>query len=328
MKKIVTLITTLILVFCLFGCSKVKTSLFTASNFLDTPSNHSISSVNETLTYKVSYKQAENENTLVISIDSEKSTYTTVLTNTTYNEKACYLLETSLNIVGEIDNAGQKTALNDNITTKCYFLGVENALSPLYSERTVKSNSIVRTSAVNATTHTYEVGFYDYNVKTVYENNTAKVSLTVNEKPASDDNFVSYENHEFSNIDNKIAYVDNELLLFAPRAMTLTNATSKSFYTIDAVSVKNHKMALSSIASEPTKTIAPDNYFNGIEKVLDVLCYGVAFSIDSNASGSSIVAYYADANNKNERARMIMAETSASYGLGTYTYSIIQAKNA
>ncbi len=328
MKKIVTLLTTLVLIFSLFGCSKVKVSLFTASNFLDTPSNHSISSVNETLTYAVSYKQAENENTLVISLDSDKSTYTTVLTNTTYNETACYLLETSLNMVGEIDNAGQKTALNDTITTKCYFLGVENALRPLYSERTVKSNSIVRTSAVNATTHTYEVNYYDYDIKTTYQDNNAKVSLTVNQKPDSDENFVSYENHEFSNVDNGSAYVDNELLLFAPRAMTLTNATSKSFYTIDAVSVKNHKMALTSITEEPTKTITPSNYFNGIEKVLEVLCYGVTFKINSNASGSSIVAYYADANNKSERARMIMAETSASYGLGTYTYSIIQAQNA
>lgn len=328
MKKIVTLLTTLILVFCLFGCSKVKVSLFTASNFLDTPSNHSVSTVNETLTYAVSYKQAENEKTLVISIDSAKSSYTTVLTNSSYNEKACYLLETSLVMVGEIDNAGQKTALNDVITTKCYFLGVENALSPLYSERTVKSNSVVRTTPINATEHTYEVHYYDYDIKTVYEDNNAKVSLTVNQKPESDENFVSYENHEFSDIDNGSAYVDNEILLFAPRAMTLTSVTNKSFYTIDAVSVKNHKMTLTSKTEEPTKTIVPSNYFNGIEKVLEVLCYGVTFKINSNASGSPIVAYYADANNKNERARMIMAETSASYGLGTYTYSIIQAKNA
>lgn len=60
MKKILALITTSVLLLCVFGCAKAKTSIYSASYFLDTPQNLSVANVNEKNTYSVSYAQTDS----------------------------------------------------------------------------------------------------------------------------------------------------------------------------------------------------------------------------------------------------------------------------
>jgi hypothetical protein len=327
MKKIFATLLIIAVCFAFVGCSSNSSSIYNGSYWLKNSSNLGVYDVNETNVYAVSYSQSKTDSKLQIKVDNENSSYVTVLTKTTFGEAAteCYLLETTLSIVGEIVNGEETIALNDSISTKCYFLGVDNSLKPLYSERNVKAHSIkLETSGSTESDNTYSVGFYDYALTSTYTSSSAQTSVVVNQKPESDATFVSFENKEYADVFSGTTLIDNELLMFAPRAMNLTSSTSKSFRTIDVVSKTIHKMTLTSVSSEPTKTISLSSYFRNGEKVLSALCYGVSIAINADAAGSAITAYYVETNNSSLRAVMIEANSSAPYSLGTYTYSIAE----
>ena len=317
MKKILSIILTIVAIFALTACQKADASIFNGSYWLSNPSDFGISSISETNVYAVTFTQSDENAKIKINL-SDSSSYTTVLTNTTYDGKECYLLETELKMLGSIDNDGEITAIDDSISAKCYFYGLDEGLTPLYSERTVNAHSIVHSDSEN-----YNVNKYNYTVKSTYSGTSCSADLDVTEKPESDESFVS-STFEYTGLTYG-KYVDNELLLFAPRAMALNSATSKTFTTVDAVAKSKREMIISSVADQPTKNIELSNYLRNKEKIPSVLCYGIKIAINAKYSGSPITAYYANTATKSERASMIEAKTEAAYGLGYYTYTITKA---
>lgn len=314
MRKFTIFATILLACFALCACAPTKSALYGGSYFLQNAQTIGVGEINETLTYSVKYQSTENAK-LIISLDNT-STYTTNLSNTTYNGQNCYLLHTELLINGSIDNEGTTTPLADSIVTNTYFLGVSDNLRPLYSERAVKCCTIKQVGAK------YNVYSYDYKLATTYNDYNATTAVTINAKPETDTRFTESIGKTFKNVANGASFVDNELLLFAPRAINLNSSTYSAFYTLDAISQTNHKMTFKASA-EPTKTLSPVSYYNNGMKVTSVLCNGVQISIDSSAKGSDIIAYYAQKTEQaNERGVMVMATTSAPYNLGTYTYEI------
>ena len=327
MKKIITLLLGITLALTLVGCGNTsQTAIFGGSYFLNNSSNLSVGEVDETNEYSISYVQAESQSNPIITVDSSLSNYKTHLINTVYNETPCYLLETSLQIVGTIKNGEETSNVNDLITTKVYFLGVNENLKPLYSQRNVKAKSIVKLGVNEKNEETFGVYDYDYVLTTTYDGYNSSSQIVVNKKPESDTVFNSKENVKFDNLNKLGAFIDNELMLFAPRAMGLTSSTAKSFITLDVVSNTTHQMTLTSVGEEPTKIIELANYFRNNEKIASgVLTNQVIFSINAQTKGSSTVGFYADFNNKQERACLIKAITQAPYSIGTYTYEIKSA---
>ncbi len=324
MKKIYTILICICLAFALSGCNKsATTSIFGASYFLANSSNHGIGTIDETNVYSISYAQSENAKTLVINVDSNASSYTTHLTNVIFNETPCYLLETTQIIKGSISYNEETTPIDDIITTKCYFLGVNKNLKPLYSERLVKSKSIFRTAVERDGTEVFAIYDYEYKLTTTYTNYNSVSTIEINKKPEEDQVFEATDSLIFDNLNQSSTYIDNELMLFAPRAMGLSSYVNKSFSTLDVVSKTVHSMKLSSHSTESTKQIELSSYFRNNEKIASAIStFGVVFEINAETKGSGITCYYADFNNSQNRACLIKATTTASYNLGTYTYEI------
>lgn len=320
MKKIICGIIITALAFTLCACNASTSAFYSQSYFLEDSRTAGVGTVNETLEYEVAYTQSLEDSSLKISVDSANSSYKTTLTNAVYNEKNCCLLKTELKIAGEMNNNGQITAIDDTVTSECYFLGLDTNLAPLYSKKSVKSHSPFLKS-----TNVYEINYYDYQIETVYADGKATATFKIGEGNKGAYDIADGDVTEYANY-NKSAYIDNELLLFAPRAMNL-KSVGASFYTIDVISKVNRKMKIAN-DSVATESINEKNIFYLNSKgVSDLIVNNTVISIDSNYSGRSIKATYASTDNADCRCVMVKLTQYAFYELGEFNYTLKLANN-
>ncbi len=323
MKKILLIILAVASVFVMTACNNTASSIYVQSYFLEDSRTMGVSDVNETLEYNVAFTQSETASPLKITIDSEKSSYKTVLKNTTYAEKSCYLLTSELKIVGEMKNGETVTQLNDSIVTECYFLGLDNNLRPLFSKRTVKANS---PSLKAGTENEYEINYYEYEYQIKYTDWNAKSTFKLGENNKGEFDIKDGDVTEYQNITNKSYYIDNELLFFAPRAMKL-DSVSASFYTIDPLSKVNRKMKITNDTTA-VESISKDNIFYLNSKVIsEATVNNTVLSIDSSYSGNTIKATYISNQNLQARCAMLTLTQKAFYALGEFTYNLKIANN-
>lgn len=343
MKKILTVGLILISIFVMSGCGQSTAQVFTTTNWLDNTTTKGIDSVNEVNTYKVSLtpkNEGANEN-LSMTIDSTSS-YITTLTNTTfnafyeskdgngeYNKKVldCYLFTTQLNVIGSFKVGEQTKTFNDTITTECYFLGVEANLQPLYSKRIVKTHSPIQTD------DSYKIEYYDYTLETKYLlsndvfGDTAVVSFKIG--AANEGQFSIEEGSKtFNKIHGKTkTYVDNEMLVLAPRATALSSSTAFTFNSIDAICGINRTFKVGALSMPQGNSLSLTEgghryTFDGRVKS-DVLVTPLSISIDSEFPGTPYNVFYANPSAldaKNMRGNLIKIENETLYNMGTIVY--------
>lgn len=320
MKKIICGIVIAALAVTLCACNATASAFYSQSYFLEDARTTGVGTVNETLQYEVSYTHKQEDSSLKISIDSANSSYKTTLTNAVYGDKNCYLLKTELKTVGEMNNNGQITPVNDCVTTECYFLGLNTNLAPLYSKKTVQAHSPFLKN-----TNVYEVRYYDYQIETIYTDDKATATFKIGEGnqgsyDISDGDVTEYPNY------NKTAYIDNEMLLFAPRAMNL-KSVSASFCTIDVLSKVNRKMKIAN-DTVATEAINEKNiFFLNSKGMSDLIVNNTVISIDSNYTGTPIKATYVSTDNAQARCVMLKLTQYAFYELGEFNYTLKLAEN-
>ena len=317
MKKFIVLtLTTILCVALLTGCMATTTaSIFGGSYFLRDYETMGVSNLDETTTYKLSFTKGDNTS---VDFTLENGTYTTHAYTSEYNGVKCYRLDTALSVKGSYAIGGETTPVDDSILTTAYFLGVENALKPLFSERTVKAHSVTTDG------NQYSAEYYDYKLTTVYDDKTATVTFTPDD-PAK----YSLQAGETVYKDVfKNTYFDNETLLFAVRSFKLSTSFSASFDSIDTISKTKRTLSLTAPASSnsasTTKETLTVDLTSGGEKINSVEAYKLNLMISGTFTGSTIELYYSDpeANAKKLGQQLIKMKVSLPSSVGAYTYGI------
>ena len=334
--KVLLISLTLCFVFVFSACSQGVATTLNGSYFLQNAGNVSIiGNIDEENVYSVSFKKAENSGAADVGISLENAegfnVYTTRLKNTTYNGADCYLLETELKTkIGYVLNGEPFGTFENYVKSKVYFLSVSNKLKPLYSETEANANS-----PVTDKNGKYSVVNLNYKFTITYSDNAAIVDFT----KKNGDFGIPEGKREYKISDGY--YFDNTTMLFMPRAVKLTDSSSLSFSSIDAISGINRKMIMRSDANKPSENLvfskdgAEENSTKGeyfINKKKEFLsedkksqvipCRIVNFNVSGTFSGSAIKCWYADVSVEPARARLIKMETIAPYSLGTFTYII------
>ncbi len=206
-KKLSFLVIICSVIFVLSACSSSATVSFDSNWNKDTSIRKISSSINEKMTYTVSYTEPENPSS-DLKIESMTGTYTTQLTSVIPEgkEEYYYKLDTRLDVAVKYNDSDE--VYNDWTETSCIFSNIDRALYPLQSERKVYSHTPTTKSSKTV---------MNYSVKTTYEDGNANV--------ISVDNGVDHPTEEYATIKDitKLGYYtfDNEQLIFALRGFNL-----------------------------------------------------------------------------------------------------------
>ncbi len=312
MKKLLIAITSILLCLALFtGCSTQAGLTLAGSYFLDDSSNLSVGQIDETSVYNVEFTSKENSS---VKLSLTSGTYTTHLFTSTYEGTKCYEYSTVLDTTGTFKIDSKEEPFTDKIETVVYFLGVDNNLKPLYSKRTVKAHSVV------PTTEGYSLEYYEYELETKYENDTATVNFAPNVQASTGHYDLSNGEHKFEKVFEK-PYFDNEMMLISMRAMDLNASYTAKFTTIDALSNIKREMQLTPNAETPSETLEI-SYTNSGEKINKVETFKYGLAISGTFSGSTIILNYAARTQAKEGQRLVKMQVEAPLNMGTFTYTI------
>ncbi len=305
----------------LTGCAAAPTaSIFGGSYFLSDYENLSVGTVNETTVYNVTF--AKNENAK-IAFAVDNGTYTTHVYTSEYNGTRCYRLDTELNIKGAYTIDDQPAPIEDVITTTAYFLGLDNAFKPLYSERRVKAHS----AAYNG--EKYELKYYEYEVSTTYDDEKATVVFAPNTEVSTGKYSLEAGETVYKDVFKK-TYFDNETLLFAIRSFRLSNTFGTTFDSIDAISKTKRTLYIAAAtngnsASNEAQESLDVSFTNGGEKMSKVDTLKFNLAVSGTYTGNVIVLNYSDPSDKKIGQQLIKMQTQMTGGsgaIGTLTYLI------
>ena len=347
MKKLLAIISVLALTFALAACSAAVKSPFSRAGFLSSPSEKSVVAVSERCDYSVRYVPNQSSKiNATYTLDEENSYLTTALSAYTSDGSVgkagdrYYLFETHTYLKGEYDLGGTLAPAENDVTTKVYLTALGDGFTPVFSTRTVKADSLEDTAAGLA------VKRYDFTVKTVYDKaaGSATVSLDA-DFDSGEANYSLLKNGETSatytlSKINFTDYIDNEAILFAPRAMAISSSTSVSFNSIDALSksLNQLRLAYSAVGKKefyvPGQTdeteeeekkgtyVCADDDIGYALYVKSVSTITLSLSVVSTYAGAPQTLTFADSNKANEYMRLIALSVPATYNTGTFEFTI------
>lgn len=323
-KKLSVLFTCLIVITS-SACSTSQTSykLFGGSYWLSDSTVGGVAPVYEKCTYAVEATGSTNNS---ISLYITESNFYTILETTDYNGTACYKFSTNLTIKGRYQYNDQTIEVNDYQRSECYFLGLTDKLTPLYSTKTVSS-----VTPTEGTTVTFTK--IEYTSQCVYDREKDTISVTVTAGEANDKNYdyLAYE-RTFDGY-TSYTFIDNECMLFFPRACKFEEGFSQSFYTLDVLAQKILPMNISVSTSQPTKEVSLSEYVvdgrplateNNLIK-FDV-CYNALIQINSEFSGQALEYSYTTTDNDN-RNRLITFKQQLPASLGSLSFKLKAINN-
>ena len=302
-------------------CASKAASPFNRSGFLEQKNVRTVAPVNEICEYSVSYEKDEKSGYNVdFNVDNEtsrlKTSLSVYLSDGSVGEsgKSYYLFETDLVINGECSINGDKTAFSDSVKTKVYFEGTGAALKPVQSFRSAK------TSALEGDSNDLKLVRYDYDYTVSYDDNNAYVTVTPND---TDQKYAAQGEYTLENVFDG-NYIDNELMLFAPRAMSLDNLLT-SFKTVDALAKTAHDMKLTykengNITFAAKSSVLSENgalFYRTSPKVSTL-----SLEVNSSYSGAAHVLSFAAESEDHEYQRLIKAEYPATFGVGKFVFLI------
>ena len=316
------------------GCSATSADPFTRSGFLSDPSIKSVYPVSETNVYSVTFEENEKSSLGVKYVLNEgESSLKTVLSVvrgdgvTGEKDKDYYLFEVELDVEGVYTIDGVSTPASNRVSSKVYFCGTENSLRPVYSSRSADVVSL------EGSDEKYKLTRYKYETETKYGEKNATVTVTPT--AIGDEKYPAQGEYVIENVFGG-NYVDNELLLFAPRAMDL-DSTSYSqstgaaftvyFNTIDVLAKKSQAMRLA-FSKDETIDFAEDPSMRGyanssfVEPRTSVAVKTLTLSVNSDFAGASQTLSFASSKETNEQQRLISASYPATYNIGTFKFLI------
>lgn len=335
MKKISSLICVLALAFTLAACSAAVRSPYTRAGFMPDSSVKSVENVSERAQYSVKF--VANENSTVGAtytlfsdesfLSTELSVYTSDGSVGKVGEKY-YLFKTHTFIKGEYAINGETIPAENDVETAVYMTGLGEGFSPVFSSRTVKADSLEKGG------NGLEVVKYDFEVSTTYDRAAKTATVDLEAKNLADNAKYSLlkdgetsASYTLSNV-SLTDYIDNEAILFAPRAAALTNSTSLRINSIDALSKSLNNLSL--VFTAAGRKEFKDNSYSrkdadlGLsEYVIDpVSTITLSLSINSTYSGSPRSLTFADPTEAHEYMRLLSMTVPATYNIGTFEFTI------
>ena len=304
---------------------------FSGAYWNSNPQNKGVSAIEEELTYKVTteskpeFSSTEASGGSLSLEISDGSKYTAKLSVDGGN----YVYETTLNISGKYAYDGGEYAVTDDVTyTKTVFKGLENGLMPISAKRIVKNVYPTKAEPTSAADFA-EIG---YEMDIVYG---AKAEITVTPDEKSKDFFSSLA-HTIDDF-KKTTFFDEDEMIFALRAMKLTDGCNFVFGTIDGLSGEYRSIKAEDIATatnegeRPLTPITINNYReNGrlLEKK-NFNAYGVAFKTTGSYVKTFRYVYYAINPTEENTTRQIPVKIYQPmlYGGGRYLcFTLAEAK--
>ena len=332
MKKFIALLSALILSAVVFvGCSATAADPFTRAGFLADPSIKTVHPVSETNVYTVTYEKNEKSSIGVeYAIDADASFLKTELSVAKGDGdkgeagKDYYLFKVELNVSGMYTIDGASAPATNVVSSEVYFCGLENSLKPVFSHRSADVVTLEDRSGKYGLTH------YKYETTTRYGEKTATVTVTPD--PQGDETYAVQGEYTMEKV-FATNYIDNELLLFAPRAMDLdlSQSAQTGFYTtfnsLDVLSKKLNAMRLS-FSKDETIVFADGASTRGYKNTefyeprTSVNVKTLTLSIASKYAGASQTLSFATAKETNEQQRLIAATYPATLNIGTFRFLI------
>lgn len=296
------------------GCSGDKTVAL--DNYWDYNSLTESNAFDETLVYEVTFDAGAGLDLVPYKLDYKNGKYTSTVKNGTQEGKFVYTLTTEFSIDVTYTLREQSVTYTDKVTTQTQFYGVENALRPISSVKTIISHS--PTNGENYA-KVEDCGYaVDQKIETVYEGNKGTCTRTDN---LSED--AAPKTHTFT-LDEKYTYLDNEQLLFAIRGFSpsTTSATIKT-YTPFVSNLQQVKFTFAEVDEEEARKFTISE--NGGEATQKAIPYRTAnISLNEvNPGGTQIAWIAASASDKNTYRNVVLRlETPLSYSFGTLYYNL------
>lgn len=319
-RKTLLFLTCACLIFC-YACAPTKTyNLFSGSYWLKTHEVGQIAPVNETCTYTLSVVGSRASN-IYMKLD-ESSIFTTKLENSTYNGVACYKFSTNLSLKGSYVRGTEETPFNDTQTSECYFLGTNSKFAPLFSTKSVSTT----TPFSRESGYVFATIEYKYDVTYNMEKGEATAKVVCGENTTKGYEVEEYE-RTFEKI-NATAFIDNQMLLFFPRACKFESGFYQTFNTLDVLAQTVHRMRISVNSTAPTSEISlADFSVNGrplatSEKLRKFNTYNVLIQINSNFSGAALEFNYDATDTSDNLNTLVKYAQELPLNLGKLTYTI------
>lgn len=309
MKKFSKILTVLTLIFVVLSLTACSNASLTTSNYLwfSNPSAFK-SNFKETLVYDVSFVNTTNADSTPVKVDGynlevEEGYYTTTLEAKTDKNGNYYVYTTELKLKATYIKPNSSQAFTDTLKTVSRF--TEN-LTPITTTKEYFS----------------EYDNYKYRYEINYEEKKATATLV--ESDIEENNF---KNNTFTfNNYTKGAFIDNDIILLAPRLYNVTNSFFQEFKTIDVLSNKNYDMQFYAylLNQDVDVKVLPGYTLNGQEVGAEGLqCNHVQMVIKDNFAGAPLETYYAQ-DRETHRHRLI--ETFTHFGnIGYLKYKLVSA---
>lgn len=317
MKKLLTLFMSLLLVFSLTGCS--ETYLKVDALFWQNSTQGYDNTFYEELVYDVTCEKTTISNSTAVSNEEvelviNNGSYTVISKSAPEKGTSVVCVQTTLRIDGKyVDKTDNDREMPfvDEITSTCYF--VSNNFKPISSTKNVKANSL------GIESEKYAIFYYEYNYEVNYNGNNANVTFN---EIKDDSNIINADAVKEYKDATKNAYLDNEMLLFAPRGYNLLSNTnfSVSFSSLDVISQTTRGMYFTTMAnnqSNPTLVTV-----NALGQEIETV--KVIFTLTGQFTGTPIECYYASkAGNRN---RLVVCYTEMYGNLGYLKYTLKEIK--
>lgn len=315
---------------CAIACActgnSVSYTLFGGSFWLNSTEIVDVGTVNETCVYDITLTPAEKA-PFTVEYD-EGTALTTKLTNHSENGENYYKFTVEMVVKGKYKFNDTEVPINDNIVSECIFSGLNKQFYPLRSSKTVTSTS------VNYYESSLSFTFFSYKQSVEYGDNKATVKIEPYSELPEELKTEALKNlvYESKTVASENTYdklgspfIDNEIMLFFPRAAELTAGFSARYNTLDVLAKTVRKMSVSVSSEKSDSEIKISNYsFNGTAvKEKSIVCSNTTIGISDSFSGSSQNLYFAKADAKNEnKRRLVQMETQLPYLAGKMVYTL------
>ncbi len=316
MKKLFTLFISIFLIFSLTGCSTTVVKI--DSLYWQGSTQGYDNTYSEELVYKVTCEKTTPSNSTPIS-NSEvelvinNGTYTIYSRSAPEKGNSVILVQTTLSIDGKYVDKVNNTELPfvDEVISTSYF--VANNFKPISASKSVKANSLATLD------DKYVVLYYEYDYQVTYENNNAKVIFN---EIKDDNDIVAVEEVKVYKDVCKNAYLDNEMMLFAPRGYSLLANTdfSVSYKSLDVISQTTRDMYFTTMTNNSSTPTSLTLNACGV----DYDTVKVLFYLKGQFTGTPIECYYA--SKSENRNRLVACYTSMYGNLGYLKYALKEVK--
>lgn len=286
------------------------------------------STVDETLTYKVTHEKGAGLDVIGYTLTYGVGTYVTTLKS----KGNGYVYTTSLTmpVTYQYGNDAAET-LTDTVTSEVVFARSNGELRPVSSTKSVVSHTPNNSVGVDKKCYS----LYDFSIATSYPTEGQASSTITYKKYKEDPNtpgsliedtpVVKSSTFDFG--DEDYSCLDNEQLLLALRAIS-TSTTTGSFKAYNPFVKSMQKIDF----SFQTETSAKFTYkLNEKDISKDIAYRPVTLSIDDTNPGATQTAWIASVTNPNQnehRNVMLKLVTPLSYSLGDLVYELVSITRA